>query len=109
MTIEYCVTATEDSISLKTVQVETCLGPAEISWTGEKLSRFAWLAKRNRSKRSASSNDLTAAQRDLVQDVADYATGIRIDFAEVPTDLAHGTPFSSGSGRPAKEYRMVKS
>lgn len=93
MTIQYAVTSKEDSLSLRTVQLETSLGPAEISWIGDKLSRFAWVAKRDKRKRSRLPDDLTDAQRDLIQDVVDYAAGIRIDFADVPTDLSHGTPF----------------
>ncbi|MEW4564568.1 methylated-DNA--[protein]-cysteine S-methyltransferase [Bremerella sp. JC770] len=93
MTIQNVITTQEDSIPLTTVQLETTLGPAEISWCGEKLSRFAWLSKRIRSKPRSASHQLTDTQQDLIQDIVDYAAGIRIDFADVATDLSHGTPF----------------
>ncbi|PQO35270.1 cysteine methyltransferase [Blastopirellula marina] len=93
MTIRDDVTIQKDSLSLKTVQLETTLGPAELSWNGEKLARFAWLPKRAKRKSGLVAADLTDTQRDLIQDVVDYAAGIRIDFAKVPTDLSHGTPF----------------
>lgn len=93
MTIQKDVTIHEDNLSVRTVQLETALGPAEISWTGDKLARFAWLPKRAKLKSRSTGNDLTDSQRDLIQDVIDYAAGIRIDFSEVPTDLSHGTPF----------------
>lgn len=93
MTTKNGITAREDSVSVRTVQLETPLGPAEISWEGEKLSRFAWLPNSAMPKRRSLSDDLAAAQRNLIQDVVDYAAGIRIDFADVTTDLSHGTPF----------------
>ncbi|QDU75581.1 Methylated-DNA--protein-cysteine methyltransferase [Bremerella volcania] len=93
MTIQNGVTIKQDSTSFKSVQLETSLGPAEVSWMGEKLSRFAWLPKRAKPKRRSFPEDLTDTQQELLQDIADYAAGIRIDFADVPTDLSHGTPF----------------
>lgn len=89
----YDATTTEDSISVRTVQFETALGTAEVCWTGEMLSRFAWVPKSTKSKRKTLPGDLTDAQQDLIQDIVDYAAGIRIDFVEVRTDLSHGTPF----------------
>lgn len=93
MTNSYDLTITEDSLSVRTVQFETALGPAEISWTGERLSQFAWLARRAKSQQNTQLEHLAEAQRNLIQDIVDYAAGIRIDFAEVTTDVTHGTPF----------------
>lgn len=93
MTIQNDVTIQEDSLSLKTVQLETALGVAEISWSGEKLVRFAWLSKRAKRKSGSIVDELTSSQQELIHDIVDYTAGIRIDFSEVATDLSHGTPF----------------
>jgi len=93
MTIQNVITTLEDNISLATVQLETALGAAEIRWCGDKLSRFTWLPKRVPAKPRPNTQELTDAQQDLLQDIVDYAAGIRIDFADVATDLSHGTPF----------------
>lgn len=93
MTVPNGLTINEDSLTEKAVQFETALGPAELNWSGEKIRRFAWLPKRIQLNTISLADGLTDVQRHLIQDVIDYATGIRIDFSEVSTDLTHGTPF----------------
>jgi len=83
----------EDNVFVRTVQLETALGPAEISWSGDQLTRFAWLPRQARVKPPPPSENLTNSQRDLMQDIVDYAAGMRIDFSQVPTDMSQGTPF----------------
>ncbi len=93
MTMQFDVTSQEDSLSLTVVQLETTLGTAKITWSGQKLSRFVWLPERARVDSKVNTGHLTDLQRNLLQDVADYAAGVRIDFSDVDTDLSHGTLF----------------
>ena len=80
-----------------TVCFETELGWAEIAWRGDAVSRFAWASPRRSSDTPAKSvalpADLTQVQRELVQDVVDYASGTRIDFSEVEVYFGEPTPF----------------
>ena len=94
MAMQFEVTTHEDSLSRTVVQLETALGAAKISWSGDMLSRFEWLPKRSQIKpRSTASAHLTDSQLDLLHDVVDYANGIRIDFSNVDTEVSHGTVF----------------
>lgn len=85
-----------DTANRTEICVETQLGTAHITWQGDAVCRFAWLGvPKGRDKPQASNllfSQLTQSQQELVQDVTDYAAGLRMDFSQVPVIFDQGTP-----------------
>ncbi|RCS53872.1 methylated-DNA--[protein]-cysteine S-methyltransferase [Bremerella cremea] len=79
------------------VRFETQLGMAELTWRGDQVRRFRWLAKQsgsgNQVDNIALAANLTQTQQDLLQDLIDYAAGVRIDFSQVEVYYDEPTPF----------------
>ncbi len=83
----------EDSHQETTVQFKTALGRGEITWRQDRVAHFRWLRNGENAEIHTLRPNLTRAQRELIQDMQDYAEGMFIDFSQVPLDITGGTPF----------------
>ena len=87
----------KDPGNLTTVRLQTTLGGLEIAWRDGLLVYLAWLPQSaailENSQTFQSLNVLGKQQRELAEDLVDYAAGTQIDFSQVAVDFGHATLF----------------
>lgn len=90
------ISTSNDTANRTEVRFTTQLGTAEIAWECDSVCRFAWLGVPTQGEKPAGGRtlfaQLTQAQQELIQDVVDYAAGMRMDFSGVPVIFHQGTP-----------------
>lgn len=79
------------------VRLQTRLGRLEIAWQEGLVAHLAWLpqsaANLGNSHSSQPLDSFSREQRELLEDLVDYAAGTQIDFSQVPVDFQGATPF----------------